>query len=167
MSDSTQLALLDETISYIRQRIQDTNTSVAVLSDLTNVPKDTINNIVYRRTKNPGFEVLATLVYALGGSIDELAGKATNAPALPEGMVDAGQSYRYISTAWMHAFALAKANATEERRAKRVWMTVALTLIVAIVVILIIDATNGSIGYIRYAMGSIERMGGKIKSLFG
>lgn len=167
MSDSTNTTLLDSTISYVRQQIQDTNTSIAALSDLTNVPKDTINNIIYHRTKNPGFDTLAALVYALGGSIDELAGKASNAPALPEGMVDAGQAYRYISTAWMHAFALAKANAAEERRAKRVWMIVALSLIVAIVVILIIDATNGSIGYIRYAMGSIERMGGKIKSLFG
>lgn len=167
MSDSTQLALLDETTSYIRQRIQDTNMSIAVLSDLTNVPKDTINNIIYRRTKNPGFEVLATLVYTLGGSIDKLAGKASNAPALPEGMVDAGQAYCYISTAWMHAFALAKAHAREEQRAKRVWMGIALFLIVVIVVILIIDATNGSIGYIRYAMGAIDRMGGKIKSLFG
>lgn len=163
----TPVALSDVTIDYIRKQLAETGTSLTALSDLTTVPKDTIKNILYHKIAAPSFETLSTLVYALGGSIDELAGKTINMPSVPDGMVDAKQAYRYIATGWMHAFALAKANATEERRAKRVWMTVALTLIVAIVVILIIDATNGSIGYIRYAMGSIERIGGKIKSLFG
>lgn len=163
----TPVALSDVTIDYIRKQLAETGTSLTALSDLTTVPKDTIKNILYHKIAAPSFETLSTLVYALGGSIDELAGKTINMPSVPDGMVDAKQAYRYIATGWAYAFALAKAHAAEERRAKRVWMTVALTLIVAIVVILIIDATNGSIGYIRYAMGSIERIGGKIKSLFG
>lgn len=167
MSDMTQTALADVTIDYIRKQLAETGMSLSTLSDLTMVSKDTIKNILYRKIAAPSFETLSTLVYALGGSIDELAGKAIDMPSVPDGMVDAKQAYRYIATGWAHAFALAKAHAAEERRAKRVWMGVALGLIVAIVVILIIDATNGSIGYIRYAMGSIERMGGKIRSLFG
>lgn len=167
MSDVTQTALSDAAIDYIRQQLAETGTSLSALSDLTTVPRDTIKNILYRKISAPSFETLSALVYALGGSIDQLAGKAANLPAIPDGMVDAAQAYRYIATAWTHAFALAKAHAAEERRAKRVWMAVALSLIVAIVVILIIDATNGSIGYIRYAMGSIERMGGQIRMMFG
>lgn len=167
MSDVTQTALSDLTIDYIRKQLAETGMSLTTLSDLTTVSKDTIKNILYRKISAPSFETLSTLVYALGGSIDELAGKAINRPSVPDGMVDAAQAYRYISTGWTHAFAAAKAQAIEERRAKRVWMCVALGLIVAIVAILIVDATNGSIGYIRYAMGAIDRMGGKIKSLFG
>lgn len=167
MSDMTQTALVDVTIEYIRKQLAETGMSLSTLSDLTMVSKDTIKNILYRKIAAPSFETLSTLVYALGGSIDELAGRAIDMPTVPDGMVDAVQAYRYISTAWTHAFAAVRAQAMEERRAKRVWMGIALGLIVAIVVILIIDATNGSIGYIRYAMGAIERMGGKIKSMFG
>ena len=67
MSDLTNVSLLDSAISFIQNQLQAQNMTVSTLSNLTNVPVNTINNIIYHKTRNPGFEMIASLVYALGG----------------------------------------------------------------------------------------------------
>lgn len=93
---------------------------VSTLSDLTNVPKDTINNILYRKTKNPSFEAVTTLLYALNGSIDRLQNGVSGMSEVPASMTDTGEIIKFVSRGWMQATADAKAHAREEQRAKRV-----------------------------------------------
>ena len=80
MSDLVNVTLLDSAISFIQEQLQAQNMTISVLSNLTDIPVNTINNILYRRTRNPGFEAVASMVYTLGGSMDALANKVTVAP---------------------------------------------------------------------------------------
>jgi len=48
--------------------------TVAELSDLTGIPADTINKILSGQTKNPNFRAVCDLVFAMGGSVDEVVG---------------------------------------------------------------------------------------------
>lgn len=150
MSDMTSGTLLDTTVAYIKDQMQRQGITVPVLSDLTGVPKDTVNNILYHRSKNPGYEAVAALVYALGGSIDALAGHGL--PAIPEEerQQDPALLVSHVERGWALALASALEAMRAERRAKRVLYITLLAVFAVIITILIVDASNGSIGFIRY-----------------
>lgn len=153
MSDTTDQGLLDATIDYIREQLQAQQITIPDLSNLTGIPKDTINNIIYHRTKNPGYEVVAQMVYSLGGSVDEIAGYPR--VLIPAGVTgDAAQYLPHITRGWIQAQINLLAMSRQERRAKTTWMIVALVIIAFILVILAVDASNGAIGFIRYQVAA-------------
>lgn len=149
MSDMTSCFLLDTTVAYIKDQMQRQGITVPVLSDLTGIPKDTVNNILYHRSKNPGYEAVAALVYALGGSIDALAGHGL--PAIPEEerQQDPVLLVSHVERGWTLALASALEAMRAERRAKRVLYITLIAVFAVIITILIIDASNGSIGFLR------------------
>lgn len=153
MSDMTSCFLLDTTVAYIKDQMQRQGITVPVLSDLTGIPKDTVNNILYHRSKNPGYEAVAALVYALGGSIDALAGHGL--PAIPEEerQQDPVLLVSHVERGWTLALASALEAMRAERRAKRVLYITLIAVFAVIITILIIDASNGSIGFLRYQVG--------------
>ena len=149
----TSCFLLDTTVAYIKDQMQRQGITVPVLSDLTGIPKDTVNNILYHRSKNPGYEAVAALVYALGGSIDALAGHGL--PAIPEEerQQDPVLLVSHVERGWTLALASALEAMRAERRAKRVLYITLIAVFAVIITILIIDASNGSIGFLRYQVG--------------
>lgn len=165
MSDATQQGLLDATVDYIRQQLQAQQITIPDLSKLTGTPKDTINNIIYHRTKNPGYEVVAQMVFALGGSVDEIAGHPRM--LIPAGVTgDAAQYLPHITRGWIQAQINLLSLFRQERRAKRTWMIVALVIIAFILVILAVDASTGAIGFIRYQVAAENRQGA-LRGVFG
>lgn len=149
----TSCFLLDTTVAYIKDQMQRQGITVPVLSDLTGIPKDTVNNILYHRSKNPGYEAVAALVYALGGSIDALAGHGL--PAIPEEerQQDPVLLVSHVERGWTLALASALEAMRAERRAKRVLYITLIAVFAVIITILIIDASNGSIGFLRHQVG--------------
>lgn len=153
MSDMIDQCLLDTTIDYIREQLQSQQITIPDLSNLTGIPKDTINNIIYHRTKNPGYEVVAQMVFALGGSVDEIAGYPRM--LIPAGVTgDAAQYLPHITRGWIQAQINLLSLFRQERREKRTWMIVALAIIVCLLVIVGVDASNGAIGFIRYQVAA-------------
>lgn len=63
-------------IEYIKALKQERKITVKELSNLTNIPESTINNLLSGKTENPSFEVVSSLVTALGGSVDVMLGIA-------------------------------------------------------------------------------------------
>lgn len=156
MSDVINRPLLDKTVAYIKEQMLQQNLSVATLADLAVVSKDTINNIIYHRSKNPGYELVLSLVYALGGSVDEIVGHSLTAlpdVVAPESVSDVSRLLPSITRGWLQAQANSLAMLRQERRMKVTWMVVAMVLIVVIIAVLAVDAANGAIGFIRYQIG--------------
>lgn len=60
---------------YLKTLKSKTGTTTKSLSDLTGIPEDTINNVLYARTASPSLFIVADLVHAMGGTLAELAGE--------------------------------------------------------------------------------------------
>ena len=165
MSDQTDQCLLDTTIDYIRDQLQEQQITIPDLSNLTGIPRDTINNIIYHRTKNPGYEVVAQMVFALGGSVDEIAGYPRM--LIPAGVTgDAAKYLPHITRGWIQAQINLLSLFRQERRTKTTWMIVAIVIIAFILVILAVDVLNGAIGFIRYQVAA-GNWQGALRGVFG
>lgn len=162
MSDLTNVSLLDSAISFIQNQLQAQNMTVSTLSNLTNVPVNTINNIIYHKTRNPGFEMIASLVYALGGSMDALAGKVTIAP---ENTADLRRICAYAEQGWMRHAAYLGGLYQQLRRSYRRLFAILLITYILIFAIIVRDALNGNIGYIRYTAAFGRAVGQFVKGL--
>lgn len=60
--------------SYLRDLKEKSKMSIRELSDKTGIPECTLNRIINGQTDNPGFQNVADIVIALGGSLDDIAG---------------------------------------------------------------------------------------------
>ncbi len=127
-------------IEYIKSLKQAKNVTVKELSNLTNIPEGTINNILNRKTENPTFETISKLVIALGGSLDALAGAKQTQEAGGEDVAG------FIATLTdMYEKQI-------ERLQKDKFYLFTLLAVVLIIVfgVLAIDVIDGSVGWIRH-----------------
>lgn len=67
--------MLADYVNALRIKNKMTIEDVARLSDN---PEPTVKNILTKKTLNPGFEVACSLIYAVGGSVDEFFGHVRN-----------------------------------------------------------------------------------------
>ena len=127
--------------------------TVAALSNLTNIPSATINNIIYGKTRNPGFETVTTLIYALGGSVDALMGKAVE---LPENVHDMQKICGQTERGWTQMIVFLSGLYHRERRGKK-WTRLFLIITYLLIIVFVIrDLLNGRIGYVRYPGSFME-----------
>lgn len=147
MSNSTEPGLQETAATYIQQQIQAQHMTVSALSNLTNVPSATINNIIYGRSRNPSFETMVTLICALGGSIDALINKPVEPSVNMHDMQEiCGQAER----GWRQMVVFLSGLYQRERRGKKLaTLFLAITYLLAAIFI-IRDILNGRIGYVRY-----------------
>jgi transcriptional regulator with XRE-family HTH domain len=61
-------------ITYLNTLKEQGNFTFDDIENLSGIPKDTIKNIFSGKTKAPGTETLAPIVYAMGGSLDAAFG---------------------------------------------------------------------------------------------
>ena len=162
MSDLVNVTLLDSAISFIQQQLQAQNMTISVLSNLADIPVNTINNLLYRRTHNPGFEAVASMVYTLGGSMDALANKVTVAP---ENTSDLRRICAYVEQGWMHHSSyLAGMYQKERKTCRRLFLILVITYLL-IFGFMIRDACNENIGYIRYSAAFDRPVGQVVRIL--
>lgn len=107
------------------------------LSDLTSIPEDTINNVLYARTSSPSLFVVADLVHALGGSLAELADEQ-----VPEMSVPAVSMNQQM-------FDVYKSTMERGVRQRNVVIAALLVLLTIFVVWLVWDITHPDAGLVR------------------
>lgn len=115
MGESIESSLLETTIAFIQNELKVQKISLQALSNLTNISKDTICNILYHKTQSPSFENVASMVYALGGSLDDLAGVTR---PISENEFENRALVSNIERGWMHNAATLKDVIAHERRTK-------------------------------------------------
>lgn len=116
------------------------------LSDLTDIPEDTINNILYGKIVAPSFIAVADLVRALGGSLDDFAGiaapqDATNAtsPATSDPVAELKEAFAHERSAYERGL-----------RHRNLLIVILLVLVVLFAGWLVWDISHPEYGLIRY-----------------
>lgn len=125
--------VVNRTSEYLKSLKSKASMSTKALSDLTNIPEDTINNILYGKTASPSFDAVAALVRAMGGSLDELAGIRTAGD--DEGTQD--------------MFAVYQQMVVRGIRQRNIIIMVLLAILVIVVAWLVWDITHPDVGLIR------------------
>lgn len=124
-------------IEYLKSLKQAKNLTVKDLSNLTNIPEGTINNLLSGKTENPSFEVVQKLAIALDADTNYIIFGRKNDSNDTTAELDA-----LIASYQEHIRMLSKD--------KTYLAAISLFLILFIVAVLIFDLVNGGIGYIRY-----------------
>lgn len=132
------------------------------LADVTGIPKSTIDRILSHRTPNPLWDNMCKMEKAVGISYD--------APliAMPEltgdSKIDLFATLQHQIAQQRHDFE-SRINAQHRdyrmniaylKRTNAILRVTVALLIAAIVTVLIIDAANGNIGYIRYSRPEVD-----------
>lgn len=124
-------------IEYLKSLKQAKNLTVKDLSNLTNIPEGTINNLLSGKTENPSFEVVQKLAIALDADTNYIIFGRKNDSNDTDAELDA-----LIASYHEHIRMLSKD--------KTYLAAISLFLTLFIVAVLIFDLVNGGIGYIRY-----------------
>ena len=111
--------------------------SLAQISEESHVPLTSVKRFFSGETKNPGFLSLCQIIYALGGSVDEVM------------EIDREKQPVHVEADSKYSRQLEKDLHYERKSKYRVW--VAFLVLVAInIVMLLFDIFNPYVGYIRY-----------------
>lgn len=132
-----------EKLKKLKEKSRLTNQQLA---DLSGVPVSTIARILAGDTPNPQFQTIADLVIAMGGSLDEFCGIEPRTVAAQE--VPA-PTHELI--ALYQEMLQDKKELIKERNKVVKALAFALSIFVGVVLLLlVIDITNGNFGYFRY-----------------
>lgn len=111
--------------------------SAAQIAEESGVPITSVKRFFSGETKNPGFLSLCQIIYALGGSVDEVM------------EIDREKQPVHVEADSKYSRQLEKDLRYERKSKYRVW--VAFLVLVAInIAMLIFDLLNPYVGYIRY-----------------
>lgn len=127
-------------IDYIKSLKQAKKMTTKELSNLTNIPESTINNILTRKTENPTFETISKLVIALDGSLDALAGAKERHE---EGAEDVTAFLATVTRIY-------EAEIADLKRDKKALFIFLATIVIVVFVVLAVDLLHGDIGWFRY-----------------
>lgn len=121
----------------------------AKLSELTDIPATTLSKILNGSTDSPAFANIAAIVKVLGGSLDVMVGIVSDPDAAP---VQQTERHLYQQLLADKERQLRSVNGILEQKQQwltRLWRALILTIII-IGIILIVDASIGSVGFVRY-----------------
>ena len=130
--------------SYLTQLKAKSGLSWAQIEQRSGVPIQTIQRIFNGSTPNPGFETVLSIISAMGGSLGDIG---QNPDAAPDATQPSSAS-PHNSTASSVAFL--QAQIADLKRTRLILEVVVGVVIFVILFVLILDVTNGGIGYIRY-----------------
>lgn len=126
--------LLWERVCVLRE---EQGKSLAQIAEESRVPITSVKRFFSGETKNPGFLSLCQIIYALGGSVDEVM------------EIDREEQPVHVEADSKYSRQLEKDLRYERKSKFRVW--VAFLVLVAInIVMLLFDLFNPYVGYIRY-----------------
>lgn len=115
------------------------NLTAQEIADRAGVPISTVNKILSGQTDNPGFRVTCDIIKAMGGSVDELIGNV--------------QARRPVDHS-VEAMARIIGPYKEAIDTKNRWIyrlfVFCCVLVAVIVIVLLFDLFNPSIGWVRY-----------------
>lgn len=104
------------------------------ISDLSGIPESTISRVLSGQTDNPTFDTVCAIVKAMGGSMEHL----TDIPSESE----TKESSPLV--------ALYEKIITDKDRYIRLLITFCCILVAVLIIIVLSDVLNGTIGFVRY-----------------
>ena len=126
--------------SYLTQLKAKSGLSWAQIEQRSGVPIQTIQRIFNGSTPNPGFETVLSIISAMGGNLGDIGQNPDVAQPSP------APSYDPVT----NSVALLQAQIADLKRTRLILEVVVGVVISVILFVLILDVTNGGIGYIRY-----------------
>ena len=135
--------------SYIKMLMDRENITQATLAESTGIPQGTLSKILNGTTDCPSYANITAIVKALHGSLDVMAGiveEPNDTPMIPTER----ELYEKLLTDKERQ--LRSLNGILEQKQqwlRRMWRALILTVVI-IGIIVVIDASIGSVGFVRY-----------------
>lgn len=135
--------------SYIKTLMERENVTQAKLAELTGIPQGTLSRILNGSTDCPTFSNVTAIVKALHGSLDVMTGIVSDPNKKP---MQASERELYEKLLADKERQLRSVNGILEQKQqwlRKMWRAL-IGMIAIIGVMLILDASIGSIGFVRY-----------------
>ena len=136
-------------VSYIKMLMERENITQAELAKLTDIPQVTLSRILNGSTDCPSFANIAAIVKALHGSLDVMAGIVDEPNDKPVTMSERELYEKLIADKERQLRSINGILEQKQHWLRKMWRALIVTIII-IGVILIIDASIGSVGFVRY-----------------
>lgn len=135
--------------SYIKTLMERENVTQAELARLTEIPQGTLSRILNGTTDCPTFANVTAIVKALHGSLDVMAGIVDEPNEKPVTMTERELYEKLIADKERQLRSVNGMLEQKQQWMRRLWRLL-IVMIVIIGAILIIDASIGSVGFVRY-----------------
>ena len=145
-------------IDYLNALKNKGNFTYESIAKLSGIPEATVKNIITGKTEDPRFETLSKIIYAMGGSLDEINSRTKGEEIEMNAVILIKELYEArLAAAKEHAQErisdIKESNDkhvdTLKTANKRLWITAA-ALIVFLLGIIAVDLFVGNAGWIRY-----------------
>lgn len=135
--------------SYIKLLMERENITQAELARLTDIPQGTLSKILNGSTDCPSYANIAAIIKALHGSLDVMAGIVDDPSSEPVTMSERELYEKMIADKERQLRSLNGILEQKQQWLRRMWRALILTVII-IGIILVIDVSIGSAGFVRY-----------------
>lgn len=135
--------------SYIKTLMEREDVTQAELARMTDIPQGTLSRILNGTTDCPTFANVTAIVKALHGSLDVMAGIVDEPNEKPVTMTERELYEKLIADKERQLRSVNGMLEQKQQWMRRLWRLL-IVMIVIIGAILIIDASIGSVGFVRY-----------------
>ena len=152
-------------IDYLNALKNKGNFTYEAIAKLSGIPEATVKNIITGKTEDPRFETLSKIVYAMGGSMDEINNREKGDDVEMNLVLTIKEIYDARIKDYEARLAAAKENSqgriedlkeshdkhieTLKTSNKRLWITAA-GILGFVITIIMVDVLVGNIGWFRY-----------------
>lgn len=133
-------------VEYLKSLKQAKNLTVKEWSDLSNVPESTINNILSRKTENPSFDIVATLILSAGGSVDKMLGIEKDKTK----ETDVAEFLPTVTDLYEKRLADKDTIIKQHEKEKKLLRYELIAVVLFVFVLFAIDIMHGGVGWFRY-----------------
>ena len=135
--------------SYIKTLMERENVTQAKLAELTGIPQGTLSRILNGSTDCPTFSNVTAIVKALHGSLDVMTGIVSDPDKKPMTMTERELYQQLITDKERQLRSVNGILEQKQQWMRKLWRLL-IGMIVVIGVMLILDVSIGSIGFVRY-----------------
>lgn len=135
--------------SYIKTLMERENVTQAELARLTDIPQGTLSRILNGATDCPTFANVTAIVKALHGSLDVMAGIVDEPNDKPVTMTERELYEKLIADKERQLRSVNGILEQKQQWLRKMWRAL-IVMIIIIGIILIVDASIGSVGFVRY-----------------
>lgn len=135
--------------SYIKTLMERENVTQAKLAELTGIPQGTLSRILNGSTDCPTFSNVTAIVKALHGSLDVMTGIVDEPNDKPMTMTERELYQQLIADKERQLRSINGMLEQKQQWMRKLWRLL-IGIIVVIGVMLILDVSIGSIGFVRY-----------------
>lgn len=136
-------------VSYIKMLMERENITQAELAKLTDIPQVTLSRILNGSTDCPSFANIAAIVKALHGSLDVMAGIVDDPNDKQVTMSERELYENLIADKERQLRSINGLLEQKQQWLRKMWRALIVSIII-IGILLIIDASIGSVGFVRY-----------------